>query len=133
MHRMIAAIDFDGTLVEHRFPRIGEDLGAALWLKKLLDMGVRLILLTMRDGDELQEAVSYMRKQGVWFWGHNENPEQEDFDWTNSRKVYAHVYVDDCGLGIPSTTDSHGRKAVDWDVAGPMLIELAKEHGHAEE
>ncbi len=28
----IIAVDFDGTIVEHRYPRIGEEIPFAVWL-----------------------------------------------------------------------------------------------------
>ena len=44
IHDATIAIDFDGTVVTHAYPEIGEDAGAAPVLKELTDNGCRLIL-----------------------------------------------------------------------------------------
>ncbi len=128
---MILAIDFDGTLVDHQFPRIGEVVpGAFHWLKRFQELGARLILLTMRsdgraDGSNpLQEAVDFCREQGVEFWAVNDNPEQSS--WTSSRKVYAHAYIDDAAVGCPLIDNPGGSPFVDWDAVGPAVESLIK-------
>jgi len=127
---MIIAIDFDGTIVEHIFPEIGEEVpGAISTLKKLLKGGHKLILWTMRSdvvapksenpeinatpGKYLTEAVEWCRERGIEFWGVNENPEQKN--WTSSPKVYAHIYIDDAALGCPLIHPEKGRSYVDWE------------------
>ena len=42
-------VDFDGTCVTHEFPKVGLDIGAVPVLKKLVAVGHRLILFTMRS------------------------------------------------------------------------------------
>ena len=65
---MTIAIDFDGTIVEHRYPSIGRELPfATATLKKLIDDGHKLILWSVREGDLLQEAVDWCRERGVRF------------------------------------------------------------------
>ena len=44
----LIAVDFDGTVVTHAYPEIGDDAGAVPVLKELTDNGCRLILYTMR-------------------------------------------------------------------------------------
>ena len=129
--RMIVAIDFDGTLVDHRYPDIGPIVpGAVEWCKRLLDMGVRLILWTMRDdgGDDgpvLTQAVNLLKIHGVEFWGINRNPEQ---GWSKSPKAYANYSVDDNHALCPLKENPRlgGRPYVDWSVIGPWLVEKAK-------
>jgi hydroxymethylpyrimidine pyrophosphatase-like HAD family hydrolase len=120
------AIDFDGTIVTHEYPKIGKDVGAFPWLKLAIEYGHRLILFTMRSGRELREAVEYCRENGVEFYSINDNPEQNS--WTTSRKVYANLYIDDAALSIPLAFDEkHSRRPfVDWGVVGPKLIEVIK-------
>ena len=96
---MIIAIDFDGTVVTHEYPKIGSDVGAVPVLKELVAKGHQLILFTMRDGVTLQKAVEWFEARGIPLWGVNENHSQRE--WTNSPKVYANLYIDDAGLGIP--------------------------------
>lgn len=117
---MIIAVDFDGTLVRHDYPRIGgEAPNAFKVLRKLQDGGHKLILLTMRCGKELQDALAFCADRGVKFWAVNENPEQSE--WTSSRKVYAQLYIDDLAIGVPKIGDT-----VDWDKVEPMLDEALK-------
>ncbi len=117
---LIMAIDFDGTIVTHDYPRIGRDVGAIPHLLSLQNMGAKLILLTMRDGDQLAHAVGWCKERGLEFWAINENPGQKE--WTSSPKVYAHVYVDDNGVGTPLVRDTAtARPYVDWSKVGPTL------------
>lgn len=48
IHNALIAVDFDGTVVTHAYPEIGDDAGAVAVLKELTDNGCRLILYTMR-------------------------------------------------------------------------------------
>ena len=82
---MIIAIDFDGTCVTHDYPRIGKDIGAVPVLKKIVENGHRLLLLTMRSGDKLDEAKKWFEDNEIPIWSANENPEQKS--WTESNKV----------------------------------------------
>ncbi|MGE4465844.1 hypothetical protein [Sphaerochaeta sp.] len=105
---MIIAVDFDGTLVRHDFPRIGAEAPNAFKvLRKLQDGGHKLILLTMRSEKYLQDAVDFCMERGVRFWAVNSNPEQGS--WTSSPKVYAQLYIDDMALGVPLSDG-----VVDW-------------------
>lgn len=132
---VIIAIDFDGTLVDHRFPDIGDEIpGAFDWLKKFQAAGAKLMLWTMRsdgrtgegkeNGPVLAEAVEFCRERGVEFWGINENPEQKS--WTTSLKQYAHLYIDDAAFGCPlrDFPRSGSRQIVDWSIVGPAVMEF---------
>lgn len=123
MPSVIICCDFDGTIVEHEYPDIGPPSpGAFDWLKRFQQLGARLILLTMRGPDNfLQDAVDFCRENGVEFWAHNVNPEQDT--WSQSRKVYGHRYIDDTAVGVPLRPSSRpgGRLVVDWDRVGPMV------------
>jgi hypothetical protein len=125
---MNIAIDFDGTIVDHRFPEIGKPVpGAFKWMKRLQKAGAKLILWTMRSdgqshGDVLSQAVELCRDNGIEFFGVNGNPEQHT--WTTSPKAYAHVYVDDAAFGCPLRENPRvgGKPYVDWDTVGPKLL-----------
>jgi hypothetical protein len=57
---MTIAIDFDGTIVEHRYPKIGNEIPFATdTLKMLIKDRHRLILWTVREGKLLDEAVAW--------------------------------------------------------------------------
>jgi hypothetical protein len=94
------AIDFDGTIVEHEYPKIGkEKLFAFQTLKQLEKMGALLILWTFRTGKELDEAVEFCRKNGIEFYAVNSNYPEEILDESVSRKVNADIYIDDKNVG----------------------------------
>ena len=55
---MIIAVDFDGTIVEHRYPQIGKEIPFAIaTLKQLQAERHLLILWSVREGKLLEEAV----------------------------------------------------------------------------
>jgi hydroxymethylpyrimidine pyrophosphatase-like HAD family hydrolase len=94
------AVDFDGTIVEHEYPKIGkEKLFAFRTLKELEKLGARLILWTFRTGRELDEAVEYCRKNGIEFYAVNKNYPEEVVDENAGRKIDADIYIDDKNLG----------------------------------
>lgn len=126
--RLYVAVDFDGTIVDNRFPEIGDPVpGAIETLISLKERGAVLILWTMRSdgqehGDVLADALEYCRENGVEFDFANEHPQ----DWTTSPKAYAHVYVDDAAAGCPliDNPKPNGRQMVDWSIVGPMLLKM---------
>ena len=94
------AVDFDGTIVEHKYPDIGtEMLFAFQTLKKLQEIGCQLILWTFRSGKELEEAVNYCKKNGLEFYAVNKNYPEEEFNESISRKINADIYIDDKNVG----------------------------------
>ncbi len=97
---MIIAVDFDGTIVEHRYPAIGkEKLFAFETLKALQKQGHQLILWTFRSGKELDDAVEFCRKNGVEFYAVNKSYPEEEFTSELSRKINADLFIDDRNLG----------------------------------
>ena len=109
---MYIAVDFDGTVVEHRYPELGRPVPHAIRvLRNLVEDGHKIILWTMRDGDELDAAFAYLAGNGVVPFGVNENPAQH---WSSSRKAYAHKYIDDAAVGCPLIHPEEGRPYVDW-------------------
>ena len=101
---MIIANDFDGTIVEHRYPAIGRIRPFAFEaLKALQAKKHRLILWTYRAGKELEEAVEFCRSHGVEFYAVNKNYPEEEWDPSDSRKILADLYIDDRNIGgLPS-------------------------------
>ena len=99
---MIIAVDFDGTIVEHRYPDIGKELPFAIdTLRKLTGEGHRLILWTVREGQLLAEAVEFCRSRGLEFYAVNRDyPEEEqENNKSFSRKIKADLWIDDRNLG----------------------------------
>ena len=98
---MTIAIDFDGTIVEHRYPEIGPEIPFAIdTLKMLINDRHRLILWSVREGVLLEEAVEYCRKRGVEFYAVNKDyPEEKTTDSNFSRKLKVDMFIDDRNLG----------------------------------
>ena len=94
------AVDFDGTIVENKFPSIGEPLLFAFeTLKAMQEKGLLLILWTVRKGAELQEAVDFCRNHGIEFYAVNANYPEENFSPEVSRKIEADIFIDDRNIG----------------------------------
>lgn len=98
---MKISVDFDGTIVEHRYPEIGKEMLFAFeTLKAFQKKGHLLILWTIRTGKELDDAVEYCRKNGVEFYAVNKNYPEEIFEEGEvSRKINAEVFIDDRNVG----------------------------------
>ena len=98
---MIIAVDFDGTIVEHKYPAIGNELPfATSTLRMLASERHRLILWTVRRGKLLEEAVEWCRKHGVEFYAVNKNFPEEILDGDNCYgKINADLFIDDRNLG----------------------------------
>jgi len=96
----IIAVDFDGTIVEHKYPAIGREmLFAFATLKALQQKGHKLILWTIRTGPLLQEAVDFCAQNGVTFYAVNKNYPEEVLDDNTSRKLNADLFIDDRNVG----------------------------------
>lgn len=99
---MTIAVDFDGTIVTHEYPRIGKEIPFAIQtLKMLASEGHRLILWSVREGSLLEEAVNWCRERGLEFYAVNKDFPEEDVDknMRYSRKLKADVWIDDRNVG----------------------------------
>lgn len=100
---MTIAIDFDGTIVEHRYPEIGKELPFATeTLRMLIADRHKLILWSVREGELLDEAIEWCRERGVEFYAVNRDyPEEQGTSNNNhySRKLKVDVFIDDRNLG----------------------------------
>lgn len=97
MIKIIIAVDFDGVIVENRFPSIGRPhIGVINALIERRKKGDKLILWTCRCGQQLTDAVSFCRNMGLEFDAVNENLQMMiDKYGLDSRKVFADCYIDD--------------------------------------
>ena len=123
---MKIAFDFDGTVVEHKFPAIGAPISGALeTLRDLVDADHQLILNTCRedhnsdpDMQHLADAIEYLETNGVILAAVNESiPDRyTGKGYTARRKVYADVYIDDrnvCGFpGWPAIREFFGLESL---------------------
>lgn len=97
---LIIAIDFDGTIVEDAYPKIGKPkLFAFETMKKLQKEGHRLILWTYRSGKRLDEAVEFCKENGIEFYAVNKSFPEEIFEKNVSRKIHADLFIDDRNVG----------------------------------
>ena len=97
---LIIAVDFDGTIVEDAYPKIGKpQIFAFETLKKLQEEGHRLILWSYRHGEKLQEAVKFCEENGVYFYAVNCSFPEEAFNNDVSRKINADFFIDDRNIG----------------------------------
>ena len=99
---MVIAVDFDGTIVEHRYPEIGNEIPFATeTLKMLIADHHKLILWSVREGKLLDEAVEWCRERGVEFYAVNRDypEERKDANQHFSRKLKADLFIDDRNLG----------------------------------
>lgn len=97
---LVIAIDFDGTIVEHRYPFIGKIRPFAFeTLEALQVKGHRLILWSHRSGKKLDEAVKFCSHHGIEFYAVNKNYPEEIWNDNDSRKILADIYIDDRNLG----------------------------------
>jgi hypothetical protein len=122
---MKICVDFDGTIVDHRFPDIGKAVpGAFRYLKEFQKRGAKLILFTMRSEQTLADAVGFCLDNGLEFWGINSDPTQRK--WTTSPKAYGELYIDDAAYGCPLHPSPRmgGRPQVDWSIVGPGVLDL---------
>ena len=99
---MLIAVDFDGTIVEHRYPAIGREIPFAIeTLKRLRDERHKIILWTVREGRLLDEAVAFCRERGLEFYAVNRDYPEEEEGRNNhySRKLKVDLFIDDRNLG----------------------------------
>lgn len=99
---MTIAVDFDGTIVEHRYPEIGKELPfATQTLRMLIEDRHKLILWSVREGKLLEDAVEWCRQRGVEFYAINKDFPEENLSKNQSfsRKIKADVWIDDRNIG----------------------------------
>ena len=115
---MIIAVDFDGTIVTHEYPKIGKEIPFAIDTLKRLQMTPDhlIVLWTVREGILLDEAIEFCRSKGLEFYAVNNNYPEESTEYPEPRKLKADVFIDDRNLGgLP-----------DWGIIYRMI--MAKKH-----
>lgn len=124
MKSLTIGIDFDGTIVKHAYPEIGNPVPDAIeTMQELMEAGHKIILYTMRSGERLAEAVEYLEESGIDLYAVNKNPTQHH--WTQSPKIFCHLYIDDAALGCPldKAVSGKGRPWVEWEEVREMLVD----------
>ena len=131
MNNKIIAVDFDGTIVEDKYPEIGKPMIFAFeTMKKLQERGYRLVLWTYRHGKRLDEAVEFCRKNGIEFYAVNSSFEGEVFETENqSRKINADLFIDDRNLGgFPGWGEVYEiiREKIEFGIEGRQVVVYSK-------
>jgi hypothetical protein len=99
---MTIAVDFDGTIVDHRYPAIGKERPFAIeTLRMLQKEGHQLILWSVREGELLDEAVQWCHEHGLNFYAVNRDYPEELPENNNhfSRKLKVDLFIDDRNIG----------------------------------
>lgn len=111
---MTIAVDFDGTIVTHEYPKIGKEIPFAIdTLKRLQQIpDILLVLWTVREGTQLEEAVEFCKSRGLEFYAVNKNYPEESTEFPEPRKLMAELFLDDRNLGgLP-----------DWGIIYRMIV-----------
>lgn len=124
-------VDFDGTVVKHHYPYIGEDCPHCVeTLKKWTDNGVGIILDTMRSGKDLEAAKKWFKDNDIPLYGVGAEPNQKE--WTDSPKAYGILSVDDRNIGVPLVEEEGERPYVDWKEIDKkyslIILKMAKKY-----
>ncbi|MFA5713701.1 MAG: hypothetical protein WC960_05935 [Bacteroidales bacterium] len=118
------AVDFDGTIVEHRYPEIGPEIPFAIDTLKLIQSELKhsLILWTVREGQELEDAVNFCKERGLHFYAVNSNYPREK-PLKEPRKLLADLFIDDRNFGgmpdwgfIFNSLKHHPQKCLSQDI-----------------
>lgn len=99
---MTIAVDFDGTIVTHKYPEIGEEIPFAIDTLKMLQKDHhRLILWSVREGKLLEDAIQYCRERGIEFYAANKDYPEETIENNEhySRKLKVDMFIDDRNIG----------------------------------
>lgn len=98
---MILAIDFDGTIVDHIYPEIGElKPNAKEIINRLHEEGHEIIIWTCRNGEHEVKVREFLDLNGIKFHTINEHlPRILDMFDNDCRKIYGDIYIDDRMLG----------------------------------
>ena len=104
---MRIAVSFDGTIVENKYPEIGQEKpGALKTLRRLVEEGNSIILWTARAGVYLEAAVEWCYDRGLEFYAVNCNHPKGMLipgRAVKSPKIVADLFIDCHNLGgLPS-------------------------------
>ncbi len=109
-------LDFDGTVIDTKTKKPVPD--ALMFVKSWMGLGAKIILWTVREGEDLKWAVDYLKSNGVELFGINTNPAKK---WRNRRKAFG-IYVDDMAVGCPVRKyNGLSSLCVDWSAVGPRV------------
>ena len=124
---MKLVIDFDGTLVHHSYPKIGDWVpGAKEALLEFQRLGAKLFLWTVRSNKQksgllaLKAAQEFLEDAGIFMDGCIEDPETNDY--FGGPKIDADIVIDDKNFGCPMIWQADGTGYVDWSRITPVIV-----------
>ena len=121
MTKLTIAVDFDGTIVEHAYPKIGKEIpGAIATIKALKAAGHTVFLWTARPGVNRIEAEEWLGKRGIEL-------DLPVYYAADCVKALADIYIDDRALGCPMTQsgpESEFRLYVDWQAISTRFVRM---------
>lgn len=99
----IIGVDFDGTLAitKGTYPKIQRPIQEVIdYVLAEQARGAYLVLVTMRENEELEQAIEWCKTQGLEFDAVNDNlPFMKEFFHNNPRKIFCNEYLDDTNMG----------------------------------
>lgn len=121
MKYKVVAVDFDGTIVESKYPAVGPLIPRAKEvMQKYKNAGGQILIWTCRTDSDLDDAVSFLVANDIPFDAVNKH-----FQWQidvfhsafphccpDGRKLAADMYIDDKNPG-----------GIDWDLVEKLLLE----------
>lgn len=97
----VIAIDFDGTIVEDDFPRIGKLKNNAKEVLNFLYENNIVIIWTCRTGKFKDKAISFLKENNIKYHFFNENINNKIYS-EDSRKINADIFIDDKNIFMTS-------------------------------
>ena len=115
----IIAIDFDGTIIQDKYPDIGNPYpGAIQAINELYDDGYCIIIDSCRARDKEDEMIDWLNRNGVKYCHCNENCRILIRRYsTDCRKISADIYIDDKSLFAPNMENPN-----QWDIIKNMIM-----------
>lgn len=121
-NQRFVAVGFDGTVVKNRFPDVGDAVPKAqATLLELQKNGVRIILSTLRENEELFKAMDWFTSRGIRLFGVNHNSAQLA-KGSKSEKLWAHLYIDIANAGCPTIIEPDEKAYTDWAAIREILV-----------
>lgn len=137
---MTIYLDFDGTVVDHEYPRIGKyNNGCFEIIKKLQNAGHKIILNTYRancNNGTLERAIEFINESKSYFIDKSEDNTLNPLDGVERYKIHPTewnwnkmlseniMFIDDITPKIPlSCSDVYGECKVNWDELDKQFIE----------
>lgn len=106
----VVAVDLDGTILNDEWPKRGAPIdGMREELEAVRAVGAKIVVWTVRSDDA--ETAKHLKAHKIPYDFINENPYGPP---TQSRKIYADVYVDDRAITFDGNAKGLARKVLEF-------------------